>query len=220
MILTTLDLFGTLAFALSGAFRAVKHELDLLGLIVLATATGVGGGIIRDILLGATPPTALREEMYILICIAGALLAILGKRYFAMHWDWVMIADAIGLGVFAAIGAAKAEAMHSGPITVIMMAALTATGGGVIRDMLVMEIPAILKSDFYATAALIGGGVFVASGHYHLGLEVRLAITIIITCTLRLLAMKQGMQLPKLKSLPESPSLLTRKSKDHSLGHL
>lgn len=213
MILTSLDLLGTLAFALSGAFRAMKHELDLLGLVVLATATGVGGGIVRDLLLGATPPTALREEMYLLVCVAGAFLAILGKRHIAMRWDWVMIADAIGLGVFAAIGAAKAESMQSGPITVIMMAALTATGGGVIRDMLVMEIPAVLKSDFYATAALIGGGVFVATGSYHLNLEMRLTITIVITCALRLLAMKQGMQLPKLKSLPESPSLLTRKRK-------
>lgn len=216
MILSSLDLLGTLAFAMSGAFRAVKHELDLLGLVVLATATGVGGGIIRDILLGATPPAALQDETYILVCIAGAFLAILGKRYIALHWDWVMIADAIGLGVFTAIGAAKAEAMHSGPITVIMMAALTATGGGVVRDMLVMEVPAILKSDFYATAALIGGGVFVATGHYDMSFEMRLAITIVITCTLRLIAMNQGMQLPRLKSLPESPSLLTKKSKN---GH-
>lgn len=216
MILSSLDLLGTLAFAMSGAFRAVKHELDLLGLVVLAAATGVGGGIIRDILLGATPPTALQEETYILVCIAGAFLAILGKRYIALHWDWVMIADAIGLGVFTAIGAAKAEALHSGPITIIMMAALTATGGGVVRDMLVMEVPAILKSDFYATAALIGGGVFVATGHYDMSFEMRLAITIVITCTLRLIAMNQGMQLPRLKSLPESPSLLTKKSKS---GH-
>lgn len=213
MILTLLDLLGTLAFALSGAFRAIKHELDILGLLVLATATGVGGGILRDVLLGATPPSALREETYILICIAGALLAVLGKRYIALHWDWVMIADAVGLGVFAAIGAAKAEALQAGPLTVVMMAALTATGGGVVRDMLVMEVPAILKSDFYATAALLGGLLFLGLGAAGVGIESRLTLTILVTCTLRLAAMKAGMQLPKLTCLPESPSALTRRKK-------
>ena len=103
MILNSLDLLGTLAFALSGAFRAVKHELDLLGLVVLATLTGVGGGLIRDVLLGSTPPVALKDETYLLVCILGAMLAILGKRRIAFHWDLVMTADAIGLGVLSLI---------------------------------------------------------------------------------------------------------------------
>jgi len=213
MILSSLDLLGTLAFALSGAFRAVKHELDLLGLVVLATLTGVGGGILRDVLLGATPPAALKDETYLLVCILGALLAILGKRHIAFHWDLVMIADAVGLGVFAAIGAAKAEALHCGPITVVLMAGLTATGGGVVRDVLVMEIPAVLKSDFYATAALIGGGVFLLGGIMGYPLESRLALTIITTTVLRLIAMRHKMQLPRLRSLSASPSHLTHKRK-------
>jgi uncharacterized membrane protein YeiH len=216
MILNILDLLGTLAFALSGAFRAIKHELDILGLLVLATATGVGGGILRDVLLGATPPSALREETYILICIAGAPLAVLGKRHIALHWDWVMIADAIGLGVFTAIGAAKAEALHAGPLTVVMMAALTATGGGVARDLLVMEVPAILKSDFYATAALLGGLLFLALGAAGVGLEAKLTLTLLATCSLRLTAMKTGLRLPTLKSLPASPSVLTRRKRRDS----
>lgn len=211
MILTLLDLLGTLAFALSGAFRAVKHELDWLGLAILAIATGVGGGIVRDLLLGATPPSALRNETYLLICLAGGGLAVLGKNRIAQHWDLVMIADAAGLGVFAAIGAAKAETLHAGPLTVICMAAITATGGGVIRDLLVNEIPAILKSDFYATAALIGGAVFWLMGLFALPLPVRLTATIVTTTVLRLLAMRHKMQLPKVKSLPDSPSALTRR---------
>lgn len=213
MILSTLDILGTLAFAISGAFRAVKHELDLLGLMVLAIATGVGGGIVRDVLLGATPPTALKNESYLLVCIAGALLAILNKRRIASHWDLVMLADAIGLGLFAAIGAQKAEAMGAGPLTIILMAGVTATGGGVIRDLLVMEIPAVLKSDFYATAALLGGAVFFASGSLHWQLTTRLTVTVMVTSVLRIIAMNRGTELPRVKSLPESPSHLTRRRK-------
>ena len=213
MILSTLDILGTLAFAISGAFRAIKHELDLLGLMVLAIATGVGGGIVRDVLLGSTPPVALRKESYLLVCVAGALLAILNKRRLAYHWDLVMLADAIGLGLFAAIGAQKAEALGSGPLTIILMAGVTATGGGVIRDLLVMEIPAVLKSDFYTSAALLGGCIFWSSGYLHWQLESRLTLTVVTTSLLRIFAMKRGMHLPRIKSLPESPSHLTRRRK-------
>jgi uncharacterized membrane protein YeiH len=211
MILTALDLLGTLAFALSGAYRAVKHELDWLGLAVLAIATGVGGGIIRDVLLGNTPPAALKNETYLLVCLLGGSIALLGKNRIAEHWDLVMIADAMGLGVFAVIGAAKAESLHSGPLTIICMAAITATGGGVLRDLLVTEIPAVLKNDFYATAALIGGVLFWLTGFFAIPLTVRLASTIIATTVLRLFAMRHKMHLPKLTSLPESPSALTDK---------
>jgi uncharacterized membrane protein YeiH len=211
MFLTFLDLLGTLAFAISGAFRAVKHELDWLGLAVLAIATGVGGGMIRDVLLGSTPPSALQNETYLLVCLTGGGIALLGKRRIAVHWDIVMLADALGLGVFAAIGAANAEALRTGPLTLIFMAAITATGGGVIRDLLVNEVPVILKSDFYATAALIGGMVFWATSFLSLALPIRLTLTIVITTVLRLFAMRHKMQLPKVKSLPDSPSALTRK---------
>jgi len=213
MTLTILDLLGTLAFAMSGAFRAVKHELDLLGLLVLATATGVGGGIVRDVLLGTTPPSALRDETYLLVCILGALLVQLGKRRIAEHWDLVMGADAIGLGVFAAIGAEKAEAFHAGPLTIVLMAALTATGGGVLRDLLVKEIPAVLCSGFYATAALIGGAVYVTLGWLQQSLEVKMIATILVTVILRFFAMHTNLSLPRIKSLPDSPSRLTGRRK-------
>jgi uncharacterized membrane protein YeiH len=213
-ILAALDLFGTLAFAISGAFRAVKHELDWLGLAVLAVCTGVGGGIVRDVLLGATPPSALRDETYLLVCLAGGGLALLGKSRIARHWDLVMLADAFGLGLFAAIGAARAEARHCGPLTITFMAAITATGGGVIRDLLVMEIPAILKSDFYATAALLGGALYWAIGFTPISLPLRLTLVIGATTALRLLAMRHKMQLPRVKSLPDSPSILTRKRRE------
>jgi uncharacterized membrane protein YeiH len=219
MLLFILDIFGTFVFAISGAFRAVRHELDILGVLVLAIATGVGGGILRDIMLGDKPPAAFQHEIYLIITIAGGLLVFIAAPKIAPRWDYVMIADAIGLSVFAAIGAAKAESFNLGFIGIIMMAAITATGGGMIRDMLVMEIPAVLKSDFYASAALIGGMCYEAAGALGMNQNTRLVCTIIVTFLLRIAAMKYKLSLPKVRSLPASPSQLTkmRKSKNKNV---
>ena len=205
-----IDLLGTLAFAFTGAFRAVKHELDWLGVIVLATMAGVGGGVIRDLLLGATPPVALRQPMYIGVCILGAVLTIVAKRRIVPQWDWVMLADALGLGFFAAVGAAQAEQAGANPMTIVLLAGLTAVGGGVIRDVLVCEIPQVLKSDFYATAALIGGLTFWLLSYTGWALTPRLLITTLLTFGLRLIAMRRGLQLPKMRRLPASPSTLAK----------
>lgn len=209
-MLLFIDLLGTLAFAFTGAFRAVKHELDWLGVIVLATMTGVGGGMVRDLLLGATPPLALRQPMYIGICILGAVLTIVAKRRIAPHWDWVMMADALGLGFFAAIGAAHAEHAGANPMTIVLLAGLTAVGGGMIRDLLVCEIPQVLKSDFYATAALIGGFAYWLLSFTALPQTPRLLLTTGLTFGLRLFAMRRGLELPKMRRLPASPSTIAK----------
>jgi uncharacterized membrane protein YeiH len=213
-MLYILDIFGTLVFAISGAFRAVKYELDIFGVLVLSIATGVGGGCIRDMILGSTPPAAFLDEWYLLTCIGGGLLVFIASRKIARHWDCVQIADAIGLGVFAAIGAAKAEAFGLGSVGIMMMAALTATGGGVIRDILVVEIPAILRSDFYATAAICGGGSFVGVQYFGFSKDVGLVCCILVTCGLRFMAIRYGISLPKIESLPLSPSKLTRQRRE------
>jgi len=205
-----LDIFGTFVFAISGAFRGVKHELDLLGVLVLAIATGVGGGIVRDLMLGSTPPAAFQDETYLLISAAGGLLVFYAAGGIASRWDCVMAADALGLSVFAAIGAAKAAMGGLGVIGIIMMAAITATGGGLIRDVLVREIPAVLRADFYATAALLGGGCFVAAGRLGFSQSTQLFCTVAVTFCLRVLAMKYRISLPRVRSLPASPSQLTR----------
>jgi uncharacterized membrane protein YeiH len=214
ILIHILDIVGTFAFAVSGAFRAVKHELDILGLTSLAVVTGIGGGIIRDLLLGTTPPLALVDQTYVLACLMGAALVFLMAPKIAQRWDYVMMADAVGLSVFTAIGAAKAEACGAVPLTVMMMAMITACGGGVIRDLLVAEIPAVLKKDFYATAALIGSACFVFLGWLDVSIGPRFACTIIMTLCLRALAMKYRMHLPRVKPLPASPSQLTQQRKD------
>ena len=213
MTLYLFDLFGTFVFAISGAFRAVKYELDILGVLVLAVATGIGGGIVRDVVMGCTPVAALGDERYIAVCAAGALTVFWGARHIATRWDKVMIADAVGLGVFAFLGAIKAEQQGLGPCGILIMSALTATGGGVIRDMLVSEIPAVLVRDFYATAALCGGGMFLFADWAGLGRKPQVLLVIGITTGLRILAMYRHIDLPRVKCLPDSPSEMTRTAK-------
>ncbi|MCB1748555.1 MAG: trimeric intracellular cation channel family protein [Gammaproteobacteria bacterium] len=213
VVLHLLDIVGTFAFALSGAFRAVRHELDLLGVAALAVATGVGGGLVRDVLLGLTPPLVLVDQRYALVCVAGALVTFCAAPRIARRWDLVLAADAVGLAVFTAIGAARAESVDAVPLTVVLMATLTACGGGVIRDLLVNEVPAVLTHDFYASAALLGGTVFVALGGVAVDEDLRIAVTIAVTLAARVLAMRLRFGLPRVRALPQSPSQLTRARK-------
>lgn len=199
-----LDLLGTLVFALSGALKGVRRELDLLGIAVLAVLTGVGGGLIRDVLLGATPPAAFRDETYFGACLLGALLIILGRHRITRRWNWVMVADGIGLGLFAALGASKAAVFGLGPLGVLMMGGLTAVGGGVVRDVLVGDRPAVLYKGFYATAALLGAAVLLLTRMLGAGESVQLVSAATVTTALRFAALEWNVQLPK-PTLPDSP---------------
>ncbi|MEM1094251.1 MAG: trimeric intracellular cation channel family protein [Bacteroidota bacterium] len=196
-MLYALDLAGTFVFALSGAVRAVRHDLDLLGMFVLATLTGIGGGLIRDALLGATPAAAFQDEAYFLVCLLGGVAVFFGGRYIQQGWNAVRVLDAIGLGVFAGIGAAKALAFGLGPIGVLIMAALTATGGGVLRDVLVREVPAVIANDFYATAALLGGAALLGAHALGLSESIQLTTAAVVTSGLRFYAMRKQWELPK-----------------------
>jgi uncharacterized membrane protein YeiH len=205
-----LDLAGTFAFAVSGAFRAVKYEMDILGISVLAMATGIGGGMMRDIMLGSNPPAALTDQSYMLICLAGAATVFFAAPKIARRWDYLMAADAVGLSVFAAIGATKAELYGAVPLTVAMMAMITACGGGVIRDLLSRELPAILTTGFYASAALLGGFMYVLLGVLDVPEDLRVVLTIAFTLLTRLVALKLKLNLPRVKALHASPSEIAR----------
>ncbi|MDT0630823.1 TRIC cation channel family protein [Rubrivirga sp. S365] len=196
-MLTVLDFVGTFVFAASGALRGVQHRLDLLGVAVVAVATGVGGGLVRDVLLGATPPAALVDERYLVVCLAGAALAAAAAATLVRLRPAVQLADAVGLGVFAAMGAAKGAAFGLGPLGVILMGGLTATGGGVIRDVLVLEVPSVLRHDLYATAALAGGAVYAGGAALGIASEVGLGAAAAVATGLRLLAMWRGLRLPR-----------------------
>ncbi len=207
------DIIGTFVFGLSGAFRAVKHEMDVLGVLLLAAITGTGGGIIRDLILGETPPAAFRNDEYIWVCFLAAGLAFFFAPRIAKHWPIVKTLDAIGLGVFAAIGSTKALDHEMGFLGVVFCGTITAVGGGVIRDVLTEEIPAILKTGFYATSAITGS---MAMFFLHRVLDHTVAIyaTAAITTTVRLLTWRYNVNLPRIKKLkeppPQEPPSLTR----------
>lgn len=196
-MLYALDLLGTFVFALSGAFKGRRKNLDWLGISVLAILTGVGGGLIRDMLLGATPPASFQDEWYLVACLAGAVLVMVAAPNISKRWNRVMLADAVGLGLFAALGAAKAAAHGLGPIGVVMMGALTATGGGVIRDVLVREVPSILHKGFYATAAIIGAAVFLGLDAAGASETISLGGAAIVCSALRFYALVKNVNLPK-----------------------
>jgi len=200
MILSILDLLGTFAFAITGAVKAARRELDWFGAVALALVTGTGGGIVRDALIGNHPPVALKDPRYAIVCISAGILVIVAQKKITKLWLWVMITDAIGLGVFTAIGAVIAENAEAGGVVIVSLALITAVGGGMLRDILAGEIPQVLKSDFYATAALIGGLFFWIFGlfttEYH---AIKVVGTIAITIILRLYAMYAKLGLPKVR---------------------
>lgn len=198
MLFHLLDLFGTLAFAVSGAMLGVRRHLDILGVLVLATATGVGGGMIRDLLLGAAPPAALQDETYLLVCLLGGALAIAFPEPVKRYWSRVMLADAVGLAVFTVIGANKAAQYGLGPIGIVAMAALTATGGGVVRDLLVMRVPVIIRKDFYATAAILGGVCWWALQTLQVANWIQILAPLLFTFGSRIWAMVFRVRLPRL----------------------
>lgn len=196
-MLVLIDLLGTLAFAISGASKAIYYKLDWLGLLVMAIVTGVGGGVTRDLLLGSTPPLALQNPNYIMVCIAGAFLTLVVEKRFRFFMKFVLIIDALGLGFFTAVGASKAAQMESGALAIVLLAMITAAGGGLIRDILVSEIPQVLRSDFYATAALLGGLLFLGLQNTTFSFSTQILITTFFTFIIRLIAIRQKFNLPK-----------------------
>lgn len=161
-MLYLVDLAGTLLFAIEGASTAIANRLDLLGILVLAFATAVGGGIIRDVLLGATPPSALRNWRYPAVAFIGAAIAFLFHRYVQeIPPQLIMVLDAAGLALFAVSGTEEALLRSMSPLVAVMLGGITGVGGGTIRDVLLARIPNVLHADVYATAALAGSATMI-----------------------------------------------------------
>jgi uncharacterized membrane protein YeiH len=197
------DLVGTCAFAMSGAFKAIRKRLDLLGILVLGFATAMGGGVVRDALLHRTP-VAFTTNLYALFALLGCLMAVVwhsvaeGRRFLDEDRAFLLV-DALGLAVFAVIGASAGSAAGLAPWSVVVLAALTGAGGGALRDLLVLEIPMVLHADFYATAALLGGLCFVLLNAAGIQSAVTSAAAFLTTLLLRTAAIYLGWSLPKLR---------------------
>jgi uncharacterized membrane protein YeiH len=151
------DLGGTFIFALEGASIAAQAGLDLLGIVVIGFVAALGGGIIRDVLLGAVPPAAINDARYPAVTLAGSAAAILVALSGAQVPGLALtVLDATGLALFAVTGVQKALVRGIGPFGTLLMGTLTAVGGGMTRDVLLAQVPVVLRADFYATAAILG----------------------------------------------------------------
>ena len=203
-IILGLDLFGTVIFAITGALRGFRSHLDFLGVIVLACAVGVGGGMTRDALIGATPVAAFQDGRYLVLCAAAGALTFYVAPRLGDRWNIIPMLDAVGLGVFTSIGCEKAGLYGCGYVAVALCGVMTAVGGGVIRDVLAMRVPAVLRSNFYATAALLGGFLFVALVRWVPQMDYfgRFMVVSGVVLFIRLTAMRFKFRLPASHSLP------------------
>lgn len=197
-IVFVLDMFGTMAFAVTGAFKAIEHKADIVGIIILATITGVAGGTIRDIALGHFPPHSISDPTYVIITtLTGVIIFFLYPKM-QKHWNLFLKFDAIGLGVFTAIGATIAYQLFGMNFLAIVMAGMvTAVGGGILRDMFVNEIPLVFVKELYASASFLGVVVFYVLLAFTSMLELATICSILMTTVLRLVAMKYNWNLPK-----------------------
>ena len=204
-----LQLIGTVAFAVSGAAVGIRKEMDLFGVCILGTATAVGGGILRDLMLGLTPPMAFRDPVWLIVGLVASLLAFfpalrrpaLRARRF---WDTVLlVSDAVGMGVFGATAIELSQrAGQSSVWLLIFVALLTGTGGGVLRDILGGEVPGVFRKHVYASALLVGAGLFLLVQPL-LPETAAVLLSVAVTVTLRCLAAHYRWNLPRAHALAE-----------------
>jgi uncharacterized membrane protein YeiH len=195
-LVLVLDLSGTFIFAISGATAGIKHNLDLFGVLVLSFAAGNSGGIARDVLIGAVPPAAIADWRYIAVSILAGLITFYWPPIVNRFRNPVLVFDAAGLGLFAVSGAGKALDYQAGPVAAILLGMLTGIGGGMMRDVLVGEIPFVLRAELYAVAALVGAAVAVAGEMLHLPSAPVAAAGALLCFALRVVAIRLRWQLP------------------------
>jgi len=194
--LLVLDLMGTFVFALSGASTGVRHRLDLFGVLVLSFAAALAGGITRDVLIGAVPPVGITDWRYITAALAAGLVFFVWDSRMVRLRATILLLDAAGLGLFAVTGTLKALKYHLGPGTAVLLGVLTGVGGGVLRDVLVSEVPVILRSELYAIAALAGAATVVLARALALPAQVGAIGGVVVCFALRAIAIRRGWRLP------------------------
>lgn len=193
------DLAGTVVFAIECASAAIRAGLDLLGVLVLSFIVALGGGVVRDLLIGATPPSAIRDWRYpVLAFVTGLITFLIHTRIETVPALLLTTLDAAGLALFAVAGAEKALDFQINPFVATLMGAITGCGGGVIRDMLLTHVPVVLVADIYASAALLGASVVVVGRRLGCPPAVAAMLGFVVCFALRMAAVRFGWQLPRI----------------------
>lgn len=195
-LLLALDLAGTFVFGLSGAMTGVKRKLDIFGVLVLSFAAANSGGIMRDLLIGAVPPAAIRDWRYVAVSLLAGFVTFQWYPLINRLQSSILIFDAAGLALFAVSGAQKALTFHLDPIAAVLLGMLTGIGGGMVRDVLVAEIPTVLRAELYAVAALAGASVVVIGHELHLPSTPVTLAGAALCFGLRFAAIRHGWHLP------------------------
>lgn len=192
-----IDILGTIAFAISGVYAAMEKKLDLFGVIIIAFVTAVGGGTIRDLMIGDLPVSWIRNINYTIIILATTALVIAFRSYIKNFQKTLLVFDSIGLGLFTIFGIQKGIAFDLHPIVCVALGTITGCFGGVLRDMLLNNIPIIFHKEVYASACIAGGTIYFILKALDINEDLNDAISIVCTFLIRILAIRYNWQLPR-----------------------
>ncbi len=199
MIFTILDILGLIAFAISGALAGIQKKLDFFGVFVISMVTSIGGGTLRDLLIGSTPVFWLLNLQTLYIVAAATIISIIFKQYLSFLRTSLFLFDTIGIGIFTIIGIEKGLAINFSPIVCIMLGTVTACFGGVARDILCNEIPVIFRKEIYATACLMGGFMFFGLKLLHVNDDIIYVGTAGTIILIRILAVRYHWTFPQIE---------------------
>lgn len=195
--LYALDMLGTAAFAASGALAGVRRGMDLFGVLVLGIVTATGGGTLRDLLMGDTPPFIFKDETYLYLSVAVSIAVFIFHRHLDILANPLLFLDAVGLGTFVVIGASKALEFKFGFVGTIMMGVMTATAGGMVRDLLSSQVPMVLQREVYASACIAGAALLYLLDRTTVPVPWSLLAAAMTVTVIRLLAVRYNWSLPR-----------------------
>lgn len=197
LLLYILDLFGTFVFAITGALSGVRNRMDLFGIIFLGFVTGVGGGTVRDVFMGSTPVFWMHDLNYLIVILLASVLTFALARFVLRIHSIILVADAIGLGTFTLIGIEKSLSIGLNPVIAVIMGMFTGVLGGVMRDVFSNRVPLIFTEEIYATASLMGGGLFFLLKSLNMHDHFIYIATVVFVISARLVAIRLKLALPR-----------------------
>lgn len=200
-----IDILGTIAFAVSGVYAAMEKRLDLFGVVIIAFVTAIGGGTIRDLMIGDLPVSWIRNINYTIIILATTSLVIAFRSHIKNFQKTLLVFDSIGLGMFTIFGIQKGILFDLHPIVCVALGTITGCFGGVIRDMLLNNIPIIFHKEIYASACIAGGTIYFILKALDVNEDLNDIISIACTFLIRILAIRYNWQLPKVYKKEKSP---------------
>ncbi|HZL23867.1 MAG TPA: trimeric intracellular cation channel family protein [Nitrososphaeraceae archaeon] len=197
ILLHILDLFGVMVFAVTGALKAIQYKMDMVGVIILASSTGLAGGLIRDLLLDRLPPKIMLDPYYLTIAVVSGIIVFFLHPFFKERENLFLKFDAIGLGVFTIIGSSIAYEMLGLNFLAMSLAGIfTAIGGGIVRDVFVKEIPLVFIKELYASASFLGIIIFFILLYFEFNYYISMVFCIVFITLFRLLAIRYNWNLP------------------------